>query len=98
MALGTEQLNSIREHSDKIVSLCGASGRDGSLFDQCNTFNYVVNHLEDWASDVPRISALKEKMNTLAEGINELADNTIILTNYVNELADEMEDINTRNL
>lgn len=98
MALGTTQLSEIKEHTSNIVNLCGESGVDGSLFDQCNTFNYVVQHLDEWASDVPRITALKEKMTVLADGISELAENTITLTKYVDELVKNMDDINNRNV
>lgn len=98
MALGTSQLNSIKEHNARILNLCGQSGKDGTLLDQCNSFNYVVKHLDEWAADVPRIAALKEKLSTIADGITELSNNTITLTKYVDDLVTNMEDINNKNL
>ena len=93
MALGMTQLEEIRQHKDRIVELCGKSGQSG-LFDQCNTFNYVVKHLDDWASEVPRIEAIKEQVSTVAAGVTELTKNTVILTNYIDELVNNLQNIN----
>lgn len=97
MALGASQLAEIREHKNKIVELCGKSGESG-LFDQCNSFNYVVKHLDDWANEVPRIVAMKDNLTTITEGVTQLTENTMILTNHIEELVNNVEEINNRNV
>ena len=41
-----------------------------------------------------RIAAIKEQVSTVAAGVTELTENTVILTNYIDELVNNLQNIN----
>ena len=83
------QLTSIRNHNENIKHLL-----DSRIADRLITFNYVLNHLGEWASDTTIGTDVKENIRKLNSGIENLKEQTERLHSDIDAYIDRQRQAN----
>lgn len=88
MALGRTQINSVT------FDIMEIDNTKAAMEDCINTFQYVVNHLQNWADETTIGNELRADLQGLVEQIKRLDNETRKLTSTINEFLARQRRIN----
>lgn len=88
MALGRTQINSVT------FDIMDIDNTKAAMEDCINTFQYVVNHLQNWADETTIGNELRSDLQGLVEQITRLDNETRKLTSTINEFLARQRRIN----
>lgn len=88
MALGRTQINSVT------FDIMEIDNTKAAMEDCINTFQYVVNHLQNWADETTIGNELRADLQGLVEQITRLDNETRKLTATINEFLARQRRIN----
>ena len=92
MAIGNGIIMTARGTVNDLTRCC--KGGNGSVHDCWNTFNYVYNNLQAWASDTTIGTELRKNIQNLNNGIYDLNNQTLKLLKSVEQYLDKQQRLN----
>ncbi len=95
MAIGSSQIGTLNMHKANIDNYLKNDGyMQCGLPDEFNTFEYVVDHLREWADETAIGNEALGDLQTLNNGIKQLIDNSLLLSDTIQEFIDKQIAIN----
>ena len=95
MAVGESQIGTLKYHKTTLDKyLKNTNYMECGLQDEWNTFQYVVNHLREWADETAIGNEIIEELTTLNNGIKQLIDNSLLIDDTIQEFIDKQISIN----
>ncbi len=96
MQLSSEEIEKLREHKQRVIEYCSAYTEFG-LLNQCNILKNAVNSIEFWSEETIIGEEVRDELKKITERLTRLAEDTIVLSNQIEILADNIEAINKNN-
>ncbi len=88
MAIGNSEIAQIRAEEEQFTSL------NGNLRDCHNTFNYVTNHLADWATETEVGTSVRNQARKYTDQVQQITNIIEQLVNKMNEFVQHQRSIN----